>query len=338
MSKQQEFDLSRFFHLALDLLCIASTRGYFLKINRAFQETLGYDPETFYNRPLLEFVHPNDREATREALDRLKAGDRVIDFENRYQTKIGNYRWLEWRFNPSPEEKLIYAAARDITKRRRLEKRLLDIHDDTRRAVGQNLHDNLGQRLTGLYLIVDQLSKDAEKGVSVGAEQLSELAREIKKTDELVGQLSHQLIPAALEREDLKTALAHLANENERLFDISCQTEVSETLSITDPTAATNLYHIAQEATTNCVKYGNAGNVRISLTDDESKVILKVKDDGTSSLEISDQPTKRGLGLDIMEHRAKQLGGSFDIQNDPEEPGLTVVCTVPKSACHRPGE
>lgn len=332
MPDSREFDLSEFFDLSLDLLCIASTQGYFLKVNRAFVETLGYSKEELYSRPLLEFVHPDDRQATQDALDRLDEGQRVIDFQNRYQTKDEQYRWFEWRSNPKPKRHLVYAAARDVTQRRSLEKRLLNIHDETRRQVGQNLHDNLGQRLTGLYLIVDQFAKEAEEGDRIGTEQLSQLAREIKKTDQIVGRLAHRLVPVALEREGLEIALAQLAKETERLFGVSSESEISDSVSITDPTAATNLYHIAQEATTNCIKYSNASHVRISLSETESEVILKVEDDGEGLADKLDETQGRGLGLSIMKHRAKQLGGSLAIEANDDE-GVTVKCSIPREAC-----
>lgn len=106
-------ELDRFFNLALDLLCIADTDGYFRHLNAQWEETLGYAMEELEGRQFLELVHPDDVEATLEAISTLSAQRPVIGFTNRYRCKDGSYRWIEWR--SAPAGSLIYAAARDIT-------------------------------------------------------------------------------------------------------------------------------------------------------------------------------------------------------------------------------
>ncbi|MBR9975651.1 MAG: PAS domain S-box protein [Bacteroidetes bacterium] len=109
--KKEELD--RFFNLALDLLCIADTDGYFRHLNREWEHTLGYTMDELKGRRFLEFVHPGDMQATLEAISSLSKQQPVIDFTNRYRCKDGSYRWIEWR--SAPAGNLIYAAARDIT-------------------------------------------------------------------------------------------------------------------------------------------------------------------------------------------------------------------------------
>jgi PAS domain S-box-containing protein len=109
-------ELDRFFSLTLDLLCIADTDGRFLRLNQAWEDTLGYSVEELEGRELIELVHPEDRQATLEAVRRLAEGQSVMDFVNRYRRKDGAYRWIEWR-SVSYQGKWIYAAARDITGR-----------------------------------------------------------------------------------------------------------------------------------------------------------------------------------------------------------------------------
>ena len=116
-STEKTRELERVFRLSLDLLCIADTDGNFVKVNPAWEQTLGYKLEELEHRKFLDFVHPDDLEATQQAIADLASGKSIFDFINRYRHKNGSYRWIEWRSLPY-EGKLIYAAARDITERK----------------------------------------------------------------------------------------------------------------------------------------------------------------------------------------------------------------------------
>lgn len=111
--EQQELDF--FFANSLDLLCIANTDGYFIKLSKEWERTLGYKTEELIGKKLLDFVHPDDLQSTLNAIADLSSQKKVLNFHNRYQTKDGNYRIIEWRSNPYGS--LIFAAARDITDR-----------------------------------------------------------------------------------------------------------------------------------------------------------------------------------------------------------------------------
>ena len=112
-------ELENFFRVALDLLCIADTSGKFIKVNKAWESILGYSTEDLENRQFLDFVHPDDIQATIEAMSQLSEQNPIFDFTNRYRTNDGNYRYIEW--HSVPVGNLIYAAARDVTERKRAE-------------------------------------------------------------------------------------------------------------------------------------------------------------------------------------------------------------------------
>jgi PAS domain S-box-containing protein len=128
--KEAEEQRDRFFTLSLDLLGIAGKDGYFKRLNPAFSETLGFSEAELLAKPFMEFVHPDDRESTLATVSELSEGASVVGFENRYLSKDGSWRWLEWKSVAVREEGLIYAAARDVTQRKNAENALLQMRDE----------------------------------------------------------------------------------------------------------------------------------------------------------------------------------------------------------------
>jgi PAS domain S-box-containing protein len=124
---------TRQFQLSLDMLGVAGFDGYFKWVNPAFERALGYSAEEFCSRPFLDMVHPEDRESTEaEAAKLAGAGVDTIAFQNRYRTKDGSYRWIEWTVRPLATEQLLYAVARDVTDRKLTEQYLAIHHEATR--------------------------------------------------------------------------------------------------------------------------------------------------------------------------------------------------------------
>jgi PAS domain S-box-containing protein len=114
--KKAEVERDRFFTLSLDLLCIADFQGKFKRVNPAWVKALGYTLEELEDQPFLNFVHPDDREQTVAETGKLSSGVETIAFENRYRCKDGSYKWLSWKARPEPEQKFIYAVARDVSE------------------------------------------------------------------------------------------------------------------------------------------------------------------------------------------------------------------------------
>jgi putative two-component system response regulator len=115
-------EFERWGELSLDMIATANFDGFFTRVNAAWTRMLGYSAEELTSKPFLDFVHPDDREATiAAAAQQTLAGEPVIRFENRYRHRDGSYRWLEWNSRPDPEQGELIAIARDITGRKRLE-------------------------------------------------------------------------------------------------------------------------------------------------------------------------------------------------------------------------
>jgi PAS domain S-box-containing protein len=122
--RSQSADLSNLFRLSRDLICVASLDGIFLRLNPAWERTLGIPLDQLRGRPFLEFVHPDDVEATREETAALASGHETVSFENRYRSGDGRWRWLLWNASADLQAGLVYATARDITERKHAEQRI----------------------------------------------------------------------------------------------------------------------------------------------------------------------------------------------------------------------
>ncbi len=133
-------EVERYFTASLDLLCIATTGGVFVRMNPQWEKVLGYTVSELEGEHFLELVHPDDREATLAAVATLAEQTEVLNFENRYRCKDGSYRWIEWR--SLPQGQLIYAAARDITVRKQAEAALRD-SEARYRLITENMHDTI---------------------------------------------------------------------------------------------------------------------------------------------------------------------------------------------------
>ncbi|MEY2410262.1 MAG: hypothetical protein QOF48_2932 [Verrucomicrobiota bacterium] len=123
--QQAEEDRKRFFAVSQDLLCILGFDGYFKDVNSAWEKTLGYTKAELLSSPFIEFIHPEDRPATLAAAGQVSEGTALIAFENRYRCRDGSSRWFQWNATPVIEDRVMYAAARDVTERKHEEAALL---------------------------------------------------------------------------------------------------------------------------------------------------------------------------------------------------------------------
>lgn len=156
--RQKTEELDHFFNLALDLLCIADTDGYFRKLNVAWETTLGYSREELFAKKFLDFVHPDDLGTTIETISNLSSQQKVLNFTNRYRCKDGSYRWIEWR--SAPAGKMIYAAAHDVTARKLTEHEI------------QQLNQTLEARVQQRTAELEAMNRDLQNFVSAASHDL----------------------------------------------------------------------------------------------------------------------------------------------------------------------
>jgi PAS domain S-box-containing protein len=126
-----------FFDLSIDMLCIAGFGGHFIKLNPAWERTLGFSLEEIQSRPMIELVHPEDRSRTVEQNRKVKAGGQARSFENRYVCKDGSYRWLLWNATADRENQVIYSVAHDITERKLADEEREKLLDELQAALAE---------------------------------------------------------------------------------------------------------------------------------------------------------------------------------------------------------
>jgi PAS domain S-box-containing protein len=129
---------NRFIEMSIDMFCTIGFDGFFKSLNPSWQKTLGFSTEELMSKPRTDFIHPDDRLSTKTEVDRLQNGEITLAFENRYLCKDGSYKWLLWNAVSSPKQRIIYAVARDITRRKSVEATLRESEDRYRKLFDLN--------------------------------------------------------------------------------------------------------------------------------------------------------------------------------------------------------
>ena len=220
---------------------------------------------------------------------------------------------------------------RDISERRRLEKEILNVSEQERRRIGQDLHDGLGQMLTGIGLLSQDLARQLEEDGHDRAQDIKEITEHIKEADQYARDLSHGLIPVEVDGREpsaLPEALRRLSTNAERLFSVECDFQETGTALVHDNTTATHLYRIAQEAVNNAVRHGEADQLQVVLAAGDDQLRLQVRDDGTGFEEVDTDDA--GMGVRIMNYRARIIGGTLDLNSTLGE-GTIVTCMLPRT-------
>jgi PAS domain S-box-containing protein len=216
----------------------------------------------------------------------------------------------------------ISISTRDITERKRLEQEILDISGRERQSIGRDLHDGLGQELTGVALMLRGLAARVRGCCPEAVESVNEIVRVVNQSIENARSLARGLLPVRTETGGLACALRELASRSRDLYglEVRFRAEVWPELTL-DETDASHLYRIAQEALTNSARHGHATTVEIFLLVARNTFLLRITDNGEGFRE----PTSpyKGMGLKIMKYRADMIGADFEIA--PHEPGGTVV-------------
>jgi len=210
----------------------------------------------------------------------------------------------------------------EMTQRVRLESEILDVTSREKLRVGQDLHDSLGQKLTGAIFLSRAL---ADKLAESSPDEKKEAGRINELLKEALGQvrrIARGLAPVELGDEGIANALQHLAADTQETCGARCVLRVHDDDSLPRGTTAIQLYHIAQEAVSNAARHGKPEEILITLSAGE----LVIENNGSGL--PADAEARKGMGLKIMRYRASMIGGTLDIQ-PREEGGTMVICRFP---------
>lgn len=217
----------------------------------------------------------------------------------------------------------VIALVRDITERHLREKEILEISNREQLRLGQDLHDGLGQHLTGITFLTRALeTKLNARGISEASE-VGEIGKLVMQALSQTRNLARGLFPVEL-ASGMVQALKDLSTTAEKLFNITCRLEADDSIPVHNRTVAHHLFRVAQEAINNSVKHGRATQVIMSLRNDGDIFTLTVRDNGLGLPD--DAAQSKGLGLRIMSYRAQKIGGTLNVARD-EAGGTVVTCS-----------
>src|ERR1700691_1765359 len=323
--------VSAILHTVGALVVVLDPQGRIGRFNRACEQLSGYSFEEVKEKDFWDLcVVPEEAERFKIIVEQLRDGSSATEYETSWVARDGSRRLIAWSSTILPGEHgtpaYIIATGIDITERKRLEKAILEISAEEQRRIGQDLHDGLGQHLTGIaFMSKVQEQKLAEKGLAEAAEA----ARIVGLVNDAINktrELAHGLLPVISDSHGLMSALKRWAAEVEDLFNISCCLRMDEPVLIHDANMSTHLYRIAQEAVNNAIKHGQAKNITISLFARNGNGTLKIENDGSRLPESSTDGS--GMGMQIMNYRARMICGSLKVESGGIR-GITITCLFP---------
>jgi signal transduction histidine kinase len=217
------------------------------------------------------------------------------------------------------------ALQREVVERQRLDREIAQVADRERRRLGQDLHDRLGQHLTGTALAAQVLKEKLAAKSAPEVMEAEKLVHYVEEGIDLTRNLARGFFSPELEADGLSVALEGLAENISERFGVNCIFHEEGPIPIRDPAVATQLYRVAQEAATNAAKHAAAEQIDIRISVHDSELTLAVMDDGVGFPgNISDS---KGLGLRLMRHGATLIGGTFNVRRNGQR-GTIAICKV----------
>lgn len=315
-------------------ICVISTdaatgRTEFLIWNERMTEITGYTREDMELHGWSDTLYssPDDLAEFRVRTQRLARGDELRHEEVHVTHKSGEPRILEMstaRISPgsdSEAEEYYVTLVSDLTERRELERRLIESSTHEQQRIGHDLHDTISQQLVGLSLFTRAFVSGLGGERPEIAEKGRHLLESLKSITASVRSISSMLSP--LQDGSFETALEGLARSITVGFGVTCRASCGEDSESLDATVAAELYRIAQEAATNAAKHSRGMLIRIEYGVTLAGPYLFVFDDGTG-FDRSRTSSVRGMGLRIMEYRARSIGWTIEWRS--QRPGTLVVC------------
>lgn len=291
----------------------------------------GLDPKQARGKSFLEIIIPEDRHRVAWEFERTIATREEFPTEFRYRGPQGEIFWFEDRGriqrNGAGEFIGMTGVLRDITERKQLEAALAESAEMERRQIGQDLHDGIGQELTGLGYLAATLRARLTAAGSPEASAADGLLKGLQDAIEHVRATTRGLVPVEVDAQGLMTALEQMVERAARQYGVPCRFQCLAPVEIAGGIVTTELFRIAQEALSNAIRHSGAKEIVVSLKADADGIELSIRDDGRGLALPS--PLTMGMGLRIMRHRAALIGAALKV-TPLEEGGTLVRCTLPR--------
>lgn len=295
-------------------------------VNDRFCEMVERPKKEILGSPVTDFIDEDDREKFHRAAFKKKQ-IRKSQYEFTLRTVSGEKVYTivslrsvqesQWRSSG------IVAVFTDITDRRYLERQVLEISMKEQQRIGRDLHDDLGQILTGTGFLCESLVKKLANQSLPEAEDARAVSALINEAKDHTRLLSRGLSPVEVDSGGIIDALERLVRSVGNMFAVTCRLEYDPDLNINDSIVETQFHYIVQESVNNAIKHGRARRITVRLKKKNGQVHLAVKDDGVGI--PSDIELPKGMGLRIMQYRANAIGASITIRNNRGK-GAVVSC------------
>jgi PAS domain S-box-containing protein len=324
-----------FLRNASDGVHILDDGGRVVEASDSFCEMLGYTHSDVIG------LQPVDWDA------RLSNGQGGIDFTDILERGISRFETIYRRKDGSTFEvelhvdtftvdghRFLFCAARDITELRRLERALLEVTSREQQKLGYDLHDELGQVLTGLAMFAGSLGREESAAGRPAAAGLSELEAMARRAIKTCRSIAHGLSPLTYQNGDLVQALEEMISLQEATATSGIHFALVEVAPLSIPLEVKeHLYRIAQEAVTNARRHAAAKNINVTMEVEPDTVRLEVQDDGIGIPPLARESD--GMGLRIMRFRASMIGAALTIEPGVRA-GTRVICTCTQGGVAEP--
>lgn len=346
-----DFNYSLFFELSPDLLCIAGFDGYFKKINTAVSSLLGYSMEELYSKPINDFVYVEDRIITGQVREELTKAKPLSNFENRYVTKTGEIVWLAWTSLPIESEQLVFAVAKNITHKKRLEEErnniltnLTKANEDLKQLTYTTSHD-LRTPVNNLLSVISLLNES-----KITDEPTLKILRLLKFSGENLRETLGKYVDvlsdkhdshAPLEEVDLHQTLQEILNSINSLTQ-SANATIYYNFTKVGKVTFNKIYmeSIFLNLISNSIKYSRPDRypeISIHSEFQNGKTLLIFKDNGLGfDLEkvkdrifglhqkFHEHTDSKGIGLYLVKSHITNLGGHIEVESKVNE-GTTFM-------------
>jgi len=296
------------------------------KVMVGFAEAAGL--EQLEGRPMKDFL--SDDGILREFVGN---GYRLRNREHAVRLPDGGKRYFVLNAVGTTERGVlvrIWGSVVDVTERVRLERRMLSALEEQQQRIGRDLHDGVGQLMTGVRMLSQNLADTGFEPADPRKKQARRIAEFAEEASQHVSEIYRGLTPVQLHQEGLLAALDELAHTTDGLPEVTCTFDHDGGIDVTDHDATLHLYRIAQEATNNALKHADATHIRITFTHRDKRILLQVQDNGTG-FDVNAKRSRSSIGLDSMVYRAHTVQADLTIDSSPGE-GTTVQCRVPFAA------